>query len=140
MRAGRDPLTGDLLKGSERFSLLVQSLMRRWAFVLAYTVVTVVWWTHPHWFGDQPNDGHWQDAASYAALVIESVVGIGMFGWARRDSLVLRRLEVLERKAQQADENNHTLLHELLRLSHINEQQMRLLTEIKRNGNGDTAG
>ena len=123
MRAGVDPLTGDRVGGSEKFSLLVQGLMRKWTFVLAYTAVTVLWWTHPHWFGDQPTDGHWQDAASYGALLIESVVGIGMFSWARRDSVILRKVHAIEQateallhRLEQADENNAVVLDRVLRL------------------------
>jgi hypothetical protein len=134
----RDPLTGDLVGRSERVSLFVQAIMRRWIFVFAYTTVTVLWWTHPQWFGDQPGkDARWQDWASYMALLIESVVGIGMFSWARRDSQVIRKIHALERKAEQQEENAHVVLHEIYRLTTLELEQLRLLLEIKRNGNGN---
>ncbi len=100
-----DSMTGDTITRSERLSLLAQAVLRRWSFVLAYSVLTFLWWIHPTWFGDHPgNDIRWQDWASYMALLIESLVGIGMFGWARRDSVILRRLLAMERAAEQRDE------------------------------------
>jgi hypothetical protein len=98
MRPGVDRQTGDQVTGGERFSLLVQAVMRRWAFVLAYTALTITWWYRPHDFGDSSSLSHWQDWASYMALLIESVVGIGMFSWARRDSRVLRTVEDIVEK------------------------------------------
>ena len=112
-----DPFTGDAIGRSERLSLFAQSILRKWTFVLAYTALTVLWWTHPHWFGDHPgDDARWQDWASYMALLIESLVGIGMFGWARRDSQVLRRLYQMERAAEQRDEVMVALVNKLLPL------------------------
>jgi hypothetical protein len=126
----RDPLTGDVLAPVERFSLMVQGVMRKWKFIIAYSVLTGLWWWHPVWFGDNKQDLHWQLGASYAAVLIESVVGIGMFGWARRDSVILRKVHTLERKAQQADENNHVLLHEMLKLMRETKAQTTLLKEV----------
>ena len=75
-----DPSTGDTIGRSERLSLFAQAIMRKWAFVFAYSALTFFWWTHPTLFGDHPgNDARWQDWASYMALLIESLVGIGMF-------------------------------------------------------------
>lgn len=95
-----DSITGDTITRSEKISITVQSVMRQWKFVIGYSILTFIWWTHPVWFGDHPgNDARWQDFASYMALLIESLVGIGMFGWARRDSVILRRIDRLEREA-----------------------------------------
>ena len=135
-----DPLTGDLVTTSERISLAVQAVMRQWKFVLAYTILTVFWWYHPHWFGDTAALSHWQDWASYMALLIESVVGIGMFSWARRDSIVLRKIHKLEHQAGQSEENAHILLHDIYKLTVLELEQIRLLTEIKHNGNGFSLG
>lgn len=111
-RSQLDPLTGDTITRQERLSLVAQSVLRKWSFVAAYTALTFVWWTHPSLFGDHPgNDARWQDWASYMALLIESLVGIGMFGWARRDSLVIRKLYALERAAEQRDETDQALMH-----------------------------
>lgn len=107
-----DPLTGDTITRQERLSLLAQSVLRKWTFVLAYSVLTFLWWTHPGWFGDHPgSDARWQDWASYMALLIESLVGIGMFGWARRDSIIIRKLYALERAAEQRDVADQELMH-----------------------------
>ena len=135
-RRFRDPLTGDMLEPVERFTLWVQGIMRKWRFVLAYTTLTVVWWMRPSWFGDTRSYVHWQLWASYSALLIESVVGIGMFSWARRDSAILRKVHELERLAQHRDENDHVLIHEILRLSEETVRQTRLLKKIEKNGNG----
>lgn len=107
----RDPLTGDPIGRSERLSLFAQWVMRRWSFVLIYTGVTIVWWLKPIWFGDTSSYTHWQLAASYGALVIESLVGIGMFGWARRDSIYIRKIHALETAAQQRAQAEADLLY-----------------------------
>jgi len=90
--------------------------MRKWRFVFAFTLLCVVWWIEPSWFGDNRSYIKWQLWASYSALLIESIIGIGMFGWQRRDSLVLRRIEVLERAAGQRDEVIEALLTKVLSL------------------------
>lgn len=106
-----DPNTGDTIGRSERLSLFAQGLMRKWSFVLAYTILTIVWWTHPTWFGDHPgDDARWQDWASYMALLIESLVGIGMFGWARRDSRYIRLIHQMELDAAKRHEFETRLL------------------------------
>lgn len=122
----RDPNTGDEILRAERISLAVQGVMRRWSFVFAYTAITVAWWLHPVFFGDNAQYTHWQLAASYMALLIESLVGIGMFGWARRDSVILRKIYALERSAEKQDENNLALLHEMLKLAKANEETIKV--------------
>lgn len=135
LRPWTDPLTGDRLKPTERFSWLITGLIRRWKFVAAYVTLSIVWWTHPQWFGDTLNYTHWQLGASLGALLIESVVGIGVFSIARRDSVYIRKIHNLERKAEQNDENTHVILHELLRITRQNEIQLKLLRKID---NGQT--
>ncbi len=139
-----DPLTGDLLRPVERFSLFVQGRMRQWRFIFLYTGLTAAWWARPVWFGDTSSYTKWQLGASYMALLIESVVGIGMFGWARRDSVVLRKVHALEvaaeavtvrdaevlRKLEQTDEINAVLLNRVLTLLEAHAQ----------NGNGNGNG
>lgn len=126
-----DAITGDEITRSERLSLLAQSVMRKWTFVLAYSALTLLWWTHPTLFGDHPgNDSRWQDWASYMALLIESLVGIGMFGWARRDSVILRKLYALERASEQRDEIDTGILHQLFATAQINQQTMEELKNV----------
>jgi hypothetical protein len=132
MHSRRDPLTGDILPPVERFSLLVQGILRKWRFIIGYSVLTGVWWYRPTWFGDNHNYVHWQLGASFFAVLIESIVGIGMFGWARRDSVILRKVHALERKAEQQDENDHVILHEILRIATETSAQTRLLREVYR--------
>src|SRR6266851_4007122 len=89
----KDPVTGDPLSLGEYISWLVQGIIRRWFFLLLITLATTVAWVvgmaHPQvliW---------WNLAASYAAILIESIVGMFMFGQMKRDAVILRHLERL---------------------------------------------
>ena len=82
----RDPYTGDQLTFSEMMSWNIQGVIRRWAFIGSITVATIICWTI-----DTPRVLLWWNfAASYSALLIESVVGIAVFGQMRRDAQVVR--------------------------------------------------
>jgi hypothetical protein len=105
-----DPITGDVLTRQERLSIMAQAAVRQWKFVLAYSALTFVWWAEPHWFGDDSSYVHWQLQASFLAIVLEAVIGIGMFGWARRDSIVLRKIMRLEAEADRARDRNEPVM------------------------------
>ena len=93
----RDPTTGDLLSVSDQVSLVAQSVIRRWSFIGAVVVLTAAWWTWPRAFGDPTGTPlHWNLLASLMALVIESVVGIGMFSSGKRDAVILRQVRANE--------------------------------------------
>jgi len=81
-----DPHTGDKLTFSEMMSWNIQGVIRRWAFIGSITIATITCWII-----DTPRVLIWWNfAASYSALLIESVVGIAVFGQMRRDAQVVR--------------------------------------------------
>lgn len=94
-----DDATGDELSRDEAISHVAQSMLRRWAFLLAITLVTALAWTYAAIrVGISLHSGAgailtwWNMCASYLALFIESVVGIGVFHMAQRDAKVLREI------------------------------------------------
>lgn len=93
----RHPVLGDEITFQEHVSWIVQTILRRWTFIIGFTVVSVAWWIKPALFHDDGSYIHWQLLASYLAILIESVVGIGMFGQTTKDAQILRRLERLEK-------------------------------------------
>lgn len=108
---GVDPVTGDRLSAGERLSWLMQGLIRRWLFLGAITGVTAAVWATR----DPTALVWWNLGASYLALVVESLVGIAMFGQTKRDAVVLRRVD-------RNDEATRRLLEELLNLkAHVGE-------------------
>lgn len=88
-----DPVTGDQLTAGEMASRAIQRIMRRWAFLGAISLVTLVCWL----LGDTARTW-WNYGASYAAIVIESIVGMFFFGQSLRDAVIIRRLERMERE------------------------------------------
>ena len=112
IRTRTHPLTGDALRPSEVLSFVIQGLMRRWSFVAAYTVFSFVWWAHPLWFHD-PDLSSWNRWASLAALWIESVVGIGLFGQTLRDAVHTRRTERLAEQIARTEERTAQILERL---------------------------
>lgn len=116
-----DPKTGDVLAPSEQFSWAVQRVMRRWTFVAAYSALTLAWWLVPRYFPD--GLAGWNYWASYMALLIESAVGIGVFGMTIRDHLTLREIK---RGVEVSQANGERLasLHEDL-LAHVAASESR---------------
>jgi hypothetical protein len=115
-----DSMDGRPRSLTEKISFAVQGAMRRWTFVFAYTLLSVAWWIFPAWFGDNSSYVHWQLWASYMALFIESVVGIGMFSIQKKDAVILRReLVIAQQQTQliaqmgQKDRDNQLLLQEI---------------------------
>jgi hypothetical protein len=96
-----DPATGDLLPFGERVSWGIQGLIRCWPVVIGHVVLSVVWWTHPGWFGDTPDLPHWMAVYSLLAVVIESIVGLAMFSQTRRDATALREVRAISRRLEQ---------------------------------------
>jgi hypothetical protein len=92
-----DRITGDSLTLAEHISWIIQGIIRRWAFLVVFTLVTIVWWIKPGWFGD-PGRTWWNLIASYMAIFIESTVGIAMYSQTRRDALIIREIRALEKR------------------------------------------
>lgn len=93
MKHHHDPVTGDQLTSGEYISWLIQGIIRRWAFLGVITAVTILVWATNNsialtW---------WNLGASYLALVIESVVGLAMYGQTRRDAVTLREVRTISR-------------------------------------------
>lgn len=91
-----EPVTGDALTLGEYISWKVQGVIRRWSFLLVFVTFTVICWSTRNdivllW---------WNFIASFLAIVIESVVGMGMFGQARRDAKVLREVRKMSEKQE----------------------------------------
>lgn len=87
-REYRDPDTGDQIRRSEFVSFRIQNLIRRWPFILLYTGVTFTVWV----VGSPAVLGWWNYTASYLAILVESIVGIGVYQMSRRDSVILREI------------------------------------------------
>jgi len=83
-----DPVTGDAFTLGEGLSWLLQGIIRRWLFLAVFATATAAVWI----LGSPAALGWWNYSASFLAIVIESVVGIGFYNMARRDSRVLREL------------------------------------------------
>lgn len=98
----RDPVTGDRITRTEHVSYLAQGVIRRWAFIETICLVSLASWVFVACkVGVGLRSGPlavltwWNLMASLMALIIESVVGIGMFSSSRRDSVILRHLKVV---------------------------------------------
>lgn len=93
-----DAATGDELTPSEALSHIAQGVIRRWTFIGVVSAVTLVCFT----VGGSVLQW-WNYSASWLALVIESVVGIGVYNMGRRDAVILREVRALsERGARSA--------------------------------------
>jgi magnesium-transporting ATPase (P-type) len=90
--------TGDVLTFSEQVSWTIQSAIRNWLFVIAWTSVTIFWWIKPSWFGDDKNYVHWMNLASWLAVTVELIIGIAMIGQTKRDAQIIRHILKLEKQ------------------------------------------
>lgn len=96
----RDPHTGDELTRGEHISWRIQGVIRRWTFLIIFSIVTYACWL----FGNPTVLLWWNLSASYLAIVIENTVGIAMFSQTRRDAMVIREI----RKYEKADAKAHS--------------------------------
>jgi hypothetical protein len=90
--------TGDVLTFSEQISWKIQGLIRNWYFVIAWTVLSGVWFATPKTFGDNHSYVHWQLLASWLAVTVELIIGIAMIGQTKRDAQILRHILKLEKQ------------------------------------------
>jgi hypothetical protein len=99
-REHRDPVTGDMLTQGEYISWIIQGVIRRWTFLIIITLVTIVVWT----INNPTALLWWNLGASYLALVIESIVGLAMFGQVKRDAVALREVRAISQHIEQLAE------------------------------------
>lgn len=97
-RKRRHPLTGDEIAWGEWLSWMAQSIIRRWSFLFMLTLLTVLSWV---WGVSNATILLWWNlAASFLALVIESLVGMGMFHQTLRDAMILREVRSLSQRIE----------------------------------------
>jgi hypothetical protein len=94
MKQRKDPVTGDPLTLGEWVSWKVQEVIRNWVFLGVLSLITVLCWTTANaavltW---------WNLAASFYAVVLETIVGIAFFSQTRRDAVYIRRIYALEER------------------------------------------
>ena len=122
-----DPVTGDQLSLGEYISWLVQGIIRRWAFLVVISLATVAAWST----GNDTVLLWWNLAASYTALLIESIVGIAMFSQTRRDAVILRKLNrLMEHTSEVADKEEAELRGAEKRLLFEDEQIEQILQHL----------
>jgi hypothetical protein len=117
------PDTGDELTRTEMVSWRLQGIIRRWTFILMITVITAAIFTFVALHGNADSSSvlfWWNAGASYMALLIESVVGIGMISQTKRDAQILRKMDHILEKI----ENNEL---EILR---VEKQELDELAEL----------
>ena len=90
-RTYHDPVTHDELSLGEYTALLIQGVIRRWLFLAFIGTATLVVWIVG--VGQPQVLVWWNLAASLLAVVIESIVGMFLFGQMKRDAVILRKLE-----------------------------------------------
>jgi hypothetical protein len=101
----KDPITGDSLTLQEYISWKIQGVMRNWFFLITITIATIIAWstnniTILNW---------WNLAASYLALVIESIVGLAMFRQTLRDACIIREIRSISQRVDKAVEKSSVI-------------------------------
>jgi len=120
----RDPVTDDELSRGEYISWMVQSIIRRWTFLGVVTLLTLLAWSTVFWLSQSGAVLTWWNlCASYLAIVIESIVGLAMFGQTRRDAVILRRIARM-------DNVNAAQLDKLVALEAATSQQTAMLVAL----------
>jgi hypothetical protein len=89
-----------MLTQGEYISWIIQGVIRRWTFLIIITLVTIVVWT----INNPTALLWWNLGASYLALVIESIVGLAMFGQVKRDAVALREVRAISQHIEQLAE------------------------------------
>ena len=95
----RSSSDGQPLRLRERASYVAQGVIRRWTFIAIITLATVA-----VLFFIPSQRTNWNYAASYLALLIESIVGIGLFQQTKKDAVYLRHIYALERKIEDLEQ------------------------------------
>jgi len=110
-----DPLTGDQYGLYEHLSWVIQqNVLRRPAFLLLWTVGTLLWWHFGGLFGvADPDLLKWNLGASWLAVTIEQIVGTGFLGQARRDAVVIRELRRRVERLEQTESDELAALEDI---------------------------
>lgn len=106
-------------KLSFKVSYFLQSIIRRWEFPLFNIAFSLWFWYHFHLFGDPAI--MWNQVYSLMAIVVESIVGIGMWGQANRDAKILRYVAHMFKLLEDLEETNCTQLKHLETLLEFHE-------------------
>ena len=90
----KNHITGDPLRLSEYLSWKSQGIFRSWWFVIIFTTITFTWLAVPVWFHDLGR--LWLNYyLSYLAVLVESIIGIGVASQSMRDAVILREIKKL---------------------------------------------
>lgn len=92
----KDPVTGDELTSGERISWVIQGVIRNWYFLILFSTITIIVWS----INNPTGLLWWNLAASYLAIIIESIVGISMFSQCKRDAVVLREVRTISQHVE----------------------------------------
>jgi uncharacterized membrane protein len=79
---------------SEYLSWKSQGIFRSWWFVIIFTTITFTWLAVPVWFHD-PGRLWLNYYLSYLAVLVESIIGIGVASQSMRDAVILREIKKL---------------------------------------------
>ena len=90
----KNHITGDPLRLSEYLSWKSQGIFRSWWFVIIFTTITFTWLAVPVWFHD-PGRLWLNYYLSYLAVLVESIIGIGVASQSMRDAVILREIKKL---------------------------------------------
>jgi len=100
----KNHITGDHLKFSEYMSWKAQGIFRSWWFVVIFTTITFTWLAVPVWFHDPAR--LWLNYyLSYIAVLVESIIGIGVASQSMRDAVILREIKKIG-----AHDSEHSVL------------------------------
>jgi hypothetical protein len=81
-----------------------QAIFRSWWFVSIFTTITFTWLAIPVWFHD-PGRLWLNYYLSYLAVLVESIIGIGVASQSMRDAVILREIKKLG-----ASDTEHSVL------------------------------
>ena len=88
---------------AEQVSWFLQGLIRRWSFLVAISLGSVIWWATTGFLREDPLV-KWNAVASLAAIQIEMLVGLAMYNQTRRDAIILRKvLKLLDRVLEEVE-------------------------------------
>lgn len=90
----KNHITDDPLRLSEYLSWKSQGIFRSWWFVIIFTTITFTWLAVPVWFHD-PGRLWLNYYLSYLAVLVESIIGIGVASQSMRDAVILREIKKL---------------------------------------------
>lgn len=93
----KNHITGDHLRFSEWLSWKAQGIFRSWWFVSIFTTITFVWLAFPKPFHD-PNRLWLNYYLSYIAVLVESIIGIGVASQAMRDAVIIREINKMNKQ------------------------------------------